>query len=158
MRHTGKRSAARVAIVLAALAGTGAVSAATLSIADAISIRKANFKEIGGAFKTINDEIKTGAPDTNTVRPLAKDLARRAALVKDHFPAGSGPESGIKTKAKAEIWSDRAAFDKLAGSLVTSTAALERAAKTGDLAAMTKARNAVGGTCKSCHTKFREKD
>ncbi|MDD3799067.1 MAG: cytochrome c [Novosphingobium sp.] len=159
MTNSGSRTnpGVRVAVAFALLAGAAAASAATLSIADAVSVRKANFKEIGGAFKTVNDELKTGAPDINTVGPAAKDIARRAALVKDHFPAGSGPESGLKTKAKAEIWSNPTEFGKYTAALARSAKALDTAARSGDLAAMTKARDALGKTCKGCHSQFREK-
>ncbi len=135
----------------AAYSAYAAFAAAT----NAVNARKANYKEIGGAFKTINDEIKTGAPDKNTVRPLADVIARRSALQLKFFPRGSGPESGLKTRAKAEIWKDNATFTKLQNDMVGAANQLVAAAAKGDIAAMTSARNALGGTCKSCHDRFR---
>lgn len=147
---------ASLAAVIAAFLSTAVLAAASPAISAAIAARKANYKEIGGAFKTINDEIKSGSPDFNSVRPLAKDIAGRAALQLKHFPKGSGPESGVKTRAKAAIWKDYAGFTKLQKDMVTSANALNAAATARDLSAMTKARTALGATCKACHDKFRE--
>jgi cytochrome c556 len=144
-------SAALFAGSYAAYSAYAASPAATA----AVNARKANYKEIGGAFKTINDEVKSGAPDMNSVRPLARDLAGRAALQLRNFPRGSGPESGLKTRAKPEIWSDNATFVKLQNDMVSAANALNAAAAKGDVAGLTAARTTLGGICKSCHDRFR---
>lgn len=138
------------------LAGSYAAVAASPAITAAVKARKANYKEIGGAFKTINDEIKSGAPDMNTVRPLARDLAARSLQQLKYFPRGSGPESGLKTRAKAVIWSDSTAFVKLQKNMVVSANALNAAAIKGNVAAITSARTVLGANCKACHDRFRE--
>ena len=151
---------------LSVLAGVGAAllvvgyaaSAATPQIAAAVNARKASFKEIGGAFKAVNDEIKSGAPDFNSVRPAARELATRSAQVIKYFPNGSGPQSGLKTRAKAEIWAQQAAFIKIQRDMVAAANALNTAAAAGNVAALTQARNALGGTCKACHDRFRMPD
>ena len=157
LKNPGSIGFGKHATAIVALMASVAVSAATLGAADAVSMRKANFKEIGGAFKTIGDELKTGAPDMSTVRPLARDLARRAAVVKDHFPAGSGPESGLKTKAKASIWTNQTEFGKYRDAMGIAATALDTAVRSGELTAMNKARDALGKTCQGCHNQFREK-
>jgi cytochrome c556 len=151
---TGKKLAA-LAIVGMAGAAWVAEAAAPAMIA-AVNARKANYKEIGGAFKTINDEIKTGSPDIATIRPLAKDIFTRASGQLKFFPQGSGPQPGVKTRAKAEIWSDQAGFKKIHGDMIAAAGALQDAANRGDVAAITAARTKLGATCKSCHDKFRE--
>jgi len=149
-------------IVLAASAGLMMVSiaatAAAPAPAEAIATRKANFKEIGGAFKSINDEIKSGAPNMNTVRPLARDMAARAAAALKYFPSNSGPDSGLKTRAKASIWANQADFVKLQNNLIDAANALNEAATSGDVAQLTAARNTAGQACKACHDKYREPD
>lgn len=132
--------------------------AASPAMTTAVAARRANFKEIGGAFKSVNDELKSGAPDLNTVRPLARDLAARSGQLAKYFPRGSGPEAGVKTRAKAAIWKDYATFSKLQTDMVTAANALNAAAQRGDTAGMGSARLALGGTCKSCHDRFREAD
>ncbi|QGP81120.1 c-type cytochrome [Sphingobium sp. CAP-1] len=143
---------------LAFLAGSYAAWAASPVATAAVNARKANYKEIGGAFKTINDELKSGAPDMNSVRPLARDIATRSALQLKYFPKGSGPESGLKTRAKAAIWSDNAAFVKLQNDMVSASKALNAAAESGNGSALASARTTLGGLCKSCHDRFREAD
>lgn len=154
-----KREMTAVAgLALALLAAVQAASAAAPAISAAIAARKANFKEIGGAFKTINDEIKSGAPDVNTVRPLARDIASRSAFQLKNFPRGSGPESGIKTRAKSAIWSDQAAFNRLQNDMVAAARAMDAAASGGNMTALVSARGALGATCKTCHDRFREEE
>jgi len=132
--------------------------AASPTAAAAIAARKANYKEIGGAFKTINDELKTGAPDLATIRPLAREIVTRASDQLKYFPKGSGPESGEKTRAKPAIWTDQATFVKAHNDMLGAARALQAATMTGDVAAMTSARATLGGTCKACHEKFRESE
>ena len=144
----------------AAIAALGMVAsytayAASPAITNAVKARQASYKEIGGGFKAINDELKSGSPDMNSVRPLARDLASRAALLPKYFPRGSGPESGVKTRAKAEIWKDNAAFAKLQNDMISATRALDAAAASGNTAALGSARSTLGGLCKSCHDRFR---
>jgi cytochrome c556 len=133
----------------------GVAIAATPAITDVITKRQANYKEIGGAFKGINDEIKSGSPDANTLRPLAKDLAARAAVTLKFFPRGSGPESGVKTRAKADIWASQAEFVGIQQKMIAAATQLSAAATAGDAKGVTAARDALGGTCKSCHERFR---
>lgn len=154
-----KIAAAWTAGLILALAWSGvAASAPTVPTVAAVNARKANFKEIGGAFKTINDEVKSGSPDMNSVRPAAKDLASRAAQQVKFFPRGSGPQPGLKTRAKAEIWSQMAVFTRLQSEMTAAASALNSAAQANDLAGMTRARASLGETCKSCHDRFRESD
>jgi len=78
--------------------------------AKAVATRQANFKQLGGAFKAINDQLKAGAPDMAVIKASAQKMKDLAAQEATWFPAGSGPEAGVKTGAKPEIWSDAAGF------------------------------------------------
>jgi cytochrome c556 len=147
-------AAAGVALVLAAVGS--AASAPNLAGKAALDARKANFKEIGGAFKTINDEIKSGSPDMNSVRPAARELAARAAQSAKYFPRGSGAETGAKTRAKPDIWANPAAFQKAQATFAAAADKLNSVAASGDVAALTSARTALGEACKSCHERFRQ--
>jgi len=69
---------------------------------------------------------------------------------------GPGTDKG-DTKAKSEIWTEKAKFDDYAHKLQTEMAKLTVAAKSGSLDNIKVAVNAVGGTCKSCHDDFRAK-
>ncbi|SNS30752.1 Cytochrome c556 [Sphingomonas laterariae] len=153
-----KRIAHALAWMAAAAVFATPVTAAAPTIAAAVKARKANYKEIGGAFKTINDEVKTGSPDIATIRPLARDIANRAAGQMKWFPKGSGPESGEKTRAKATIWTDMAGFNRAHTGFVTAANNLNTAIASGNAGQIAQAQKVLGNSCKTCHDRYRESD
>lgn len=89
---------------------------------------------------------------------LAADSAANAEFV-SRLPwaaFGDGTDKGGNTKAKAEIWKDKARFMEYADKMQGEMAKLGTAAKTGNLDAIKPAVGAVGGACKTCHDAFRE--
>ncbi len=71
--------------------------------------------------------------------------------------AGFTPESqSVKTKAKAEVWSDKAKFDQGAEKMMAEVAKLNVAAKTGNLDNLKAAFGEAAKTCKGCHDAFRD--
>jgi len=68
---------------------------------------------------------------------------------------GEGTDKGAPTKAKAEIWSDKAKFGDYAEKMQGELSKLNAAAKTGNLDSIKAAVGAVGGSCKTCHDAFR---
>jgi len=124
----------------------------------AIEARKVNYKEIGGAFKTITDEIKTGRPDPNTIGPMAREIRARAAEQLKYFPLGSDVESRVKTRGKAAIRSDYASFTANHEKFVAAADQLVTAIQAGDMASVVSLHSALGATCKNCHDRFREPD
>jgi cytochrome c556 len=147
----------RSLVVLLLLSATGAAAAAP-NVTAAIKARQANYKEIGGAFKAIKDELKSGSPNLAAIRQPARELASRAAQALTYFPRGSGPESGLKTRAKAQIWSEQAKFVALQQQMIAAAKTLDGAAAAGDVGRMQAARDSLGATCKSCHDRYREAD
>ena len=143
------------ALLLAAIGGS---AAAAVSAAKVEAAREANFKKIGGAFKAIIDGLKTEAPDTKAMAAQAKIIKDLSPKITTWFPKGSGPESGLKMQAKAEIWTDWATFEQAAKGLQAESTKLEAIARTGDLEAIKVQVKATGGACGTCHTKFREKE
>ena len=91
--------------------------------------------------------------DAKAVQLRASRANYMAHMISEGFP----PESaeGKPSRAKPEIWTNRAEFDQLMGNLQKSMAALEAAAKTGKLAKVTPAFNATRDACKACHDKYR---
>jgi cytochrome c556 len=95
--------------------------------------------------------------------PYNKDQAVRAAtflhdlspMPYDGFIPGS--DQGAPTKAKPEIWKDRAKFDQLAQAMQAETTKLVAAAQTGDPAQLRTAVSATGKTCNNCHDDFRNR-
>lgn len=71
---------------------------------------------------------------------------------------GEGTEKGgIPTRAKAEIWTDKAKFNESADKLQAEMTKFSAAAKTGNLDNIKAVLGATGGTCKSCHDAFQAK-
>jgi cytochrome c556 len=141
----------------ALIAGT-AIIATAATPAQTISLRKGNFKEIGGSFKTINDEIKSGSPNLAVVRPAARDIAARARATVNLFPRGTGAESGVTTRALPAIWANASQFVQAQRNFIAAADALNAAATSGNAANLSAAAKALGATCKSCHEQFRETD
>jgi cytochrome c556 len=131
---------------------------ASPEIVQAIQARKESYKEIGGAFKSISDEIKSGAPDVNSVGPLARDILSRAQSQLPYFIPGSDTRSGEKTRAKPAIWADMAGFTKAHEDFIGASERLVSAVVSADMAAIAEAHKKLGATCKSCHDRFRAPD
>ena len=90
----------------------------------------------------------------------AKVAAESAAVAEyvSHLPwaaFGEGTDKG-DTRAKPEIWKERAKFDEYADKMQTEMVKLSAAAKTGNLDSIKAAVNATGGTCKTCHDAYRK--
>lgn len=148
------------ALGLAAFIGLAATGGAIAQTAaqKAVTARQAGYKQMGAAFKAINDELKAGSPNAGAIAANAKKMSDLAGQVPGWFPKGSGPEAGVKTKAKPEIWSDAAGFAAAARALQPETVKLQKLAAAGDLDGVRAQVRAVGGACKQCHDKYRKAD
>ena len=121
----------------------------------AVLVRQAHYKELNGAFRVVNEQLKAEAPDKVALATAAGKMKALAADLPGWFPKGSGPEAGVKTAAKAEIWTDAEGFAAAATKLQAETAKLADAATAGDLEALKAQARATGGACKNCHDKYR---
>lgn len=120
-----------------------------------VATRQDGFEALGGAFKSINDELKTEAPDMAAIAAAAESMNEIAQEVPTWFPEGSGPDQGFETDALPTVWTQPDEFDAAAQRLVTATAGLREAAATGDPAAVQAQVPQVGAACKNCHETFR---
>lgn len=91
--------------------------------------------------------------------PFDAKVAAESAVLAEYMSKlpwegfGAGTDLG-KTKAKPEIWTNRAKFDDYAKKMQTEMSKLAVAAKTGNLDSIKLAVNTTSGTCKSCHDDF----
>ncbi len=145
-----------LALPLLALAVVAAAPAADPTAM--IKTRHDGMKQIGGAFKELNKQVKSDAPDARTVAASAATLKRLSVAQLDWFPKGSGPDSGQKTHTKAAAWTDAAGFKAAQRKFVVEAAKLDGVAAKRDTAALAAQLQATGGACKGCHDKYREKD
>jgi cytochrome c556 len=146
---------AAAVLALATLAAGAAFSQAPSAV-DAVHARQQHFKVQGKVFKTILDQLHTGTPDPGQIKTAAHALSASAQALPSWFPAGSGPESGVATHAKAEIWTDQAGFAEAARNFQAAAAKLQAAADSGDMAAVGAEAQAIGATCGGCHHKYRQ--
>jgi len=147
---------AKIATLAALILPATAMVATAAAPRDAIKQRHKNFEAMGKAMKGTMDEFKLPAPNPAKIRANADALAAAALKVEAGFPAGTGPESGLKTEALPAIWQKPADFKAASDKLVAATRGFQAAAATGDLARMQAAVGTVGGTCKGCHDSFRK--
>lgn len=141
----------------AALAVAGSAYA-QFSPKEAVGVRINAYRENGAAFKTINDQLKSGTPLKIMMRASARTISNTARDQYNWFPAGSGAETGLKTKAKAAIWSDAAGFKSAQDRFAREADLMSKVVETGDAAAMQKQAKALGQACAACHQKYRQED
>ena len=145
------------ALILAALVASIAVpaSAQFAKADDAIKYRKSALFVMGQNFSRVAGMAGGKVPFDAKV---AMESASVAEFVGKLPWAGFGPDTDMgDSKAKVEIWSNKAKFDDSANKLQVELAKLSAAAKTGNLDNIKVAVNATGGVCKSCHDDFRAK-
>ena len=93
--------------------------------------------------------------------PYNKDQAVRAATFVNELSKMSWEgfvpvsDSG-NTKARPDVWKDKAKFDRLAQEMQSETPKLVAAANSGDVAQLRAAVGAVGKACNNCHDDFQK--
>jgi cytochrome c556 len=140
---------------IAALCGVAYAQRPASNAAATIQARQANYKQFGAALKGINDQLRSGSPDVAQIRPRAAFLAERSVLLLRWFPRGTGPEAGVRTRAKPEIWSNHAGFQRAGAAFVVAARTLNRAVQSGDIAQIRAAMPALTRSCGGCHDNFR---
>lgn len=139
-------------LVLAVAAIPSAVLAQDRA-AQQTKLRQSVFTVLGAQVTPMGAMASGRAPYEAAAFQLA---AERAAFIStvapDVFATGS---VAANSKAKPEIWRNKADFDKLMADLVDKSAALSQAAKSGSLETVRPAFAALAGTCKACHDKYK---
>ncbi len=137
-----------VASLVVALA-VGGVAVAVIA-ADAFQDRHMAMEMVGDAAKPLFAIAKKSAAfDAAVVKANATTIADNLKTAQALFPAGSG---GGESRAKPEIWTDPAGFDKAMKDAQAAAVALEGVK---DEAAFGPALDALGASCKACHDKYR---
>jgi len=125
-------------------------AAALVIAADAYQDRHMAMEGVQDAMKTLGAIAKKQAPfDAAVVKTNATTIAENLKEASSLFPAGSG---GGESRAKPEIWTDPADFEKGMKDAQAAAIALQSVS---DEAAYGPALGALGSTCKSCHDKYR---
>jgi cytochrome c556 len=102
------------------------------------------------SFKPLRAIAVKEAPfDAAVVKKNATTILEKLKEAHGLFPEGSG---GGDSRAKPEIWSDRAGFDQ---KMKDAQAAATAMAAVTEEAAFVPAMKSLGGACKGCHDKYR---
>ena len=124
--------------------------------ADDARSRIANFRELGASFKTVNDALHSPEPQTFLLQIAARQIVNSSKALPLWFPAGSGLDSGAKTRAKPEIWKQTAKFKAAQNALAAQALQFQAAVKTGAVPVIQAQARKLGLTCKGCHDSFRK--
>jgi cytochrome c556 len=147
------------AVLAGAVATSVAIAAGTASTpVDAIKTRQQGLKDLGAAFKVVRDQVKSGSPDTDKIKVAAVSVKKVADEIVTWFPHGSGPETGVNTAAKPEIWSNADSFTTARNNFIEQAGKFVAAANSGDVNAIGGQTKALGEACGACHDKFRVKE
>ena len=121
---------------------------------DVIAARQAGFDLQGGVAAAMKATVDAGT----SVKPLtdgAKGLSSWGHIIPTMFPDGT--QTGRNTKAKPEVWTDRAGFEKAAANFYAEAEKLVRFAEADDKAGFADQFKATAGACGACHRAYREK-
>lgn len=124
---------------------------------DAIEYRQSVYNVIGWNFGPMAQMAKGKTPWSASGFALHADrVAALAPQLLEGFPNGS--DSGAKTDAKPEIWSNMDDFKAKMDDFVKQSQALADVAKSGDEAKIKEQFGKTAQSCKTCHEKYRSKD
>jgi cytochrome c556 len=125
----------------------------------AVDERKAIYTLIGSNFKPVGEVLQGHVPyDATELRKRTTRVAFLAGLAGEAFPEVSN--AGLPaTRAKAEIWSSRAEFDRRLADFAAHAQSLAQVVARGGSSGdeFKAAAGALAQDCKGCHENFREK-
>lgn len=140
---------------LAFFAPMGVLYSASTSIEEQMEARHEHYHELGDAFKAVRDLSRNDSPDWQALQNAAKAIQEASIDQGKWFAPGTGPESGIKTRAKAEIWQQPEKFLEAQKMFSDRAPALVAAANAKDIEKVRAQFGQVGQSCKNCHDAFR---
>lgn len=141
------------ALAMLALTAMPSTASAQDRSAQQTKLRQSVFTVLGAQVTQMGAMASGRVPyDAAAFELAAQRAAFMATIAPDVFAAGS---VAANSKAKPEIWRNKADFDKLMADLGDKSAALSQAAKSGSLETVRPAFAALAGTCKACHDKYK---
>ncbi len=153
------RKSVRVAIVAGALVAAGGISIiaeAQTNVAQVVQARKDLMRAQGRAVASMQPILRNEQPwNQQTAVAAMTALQQTSQQIPTVFPAGSGAQAGVETRALPVIWTNRQAFEAQATALNTAATQLLQLAQANQEAAFRAAFSSVGQVCGSCHTTFR---
>lgn len=121
---------------------------------DAIKYRKGALTVMGAHFGRVAAMASGRAP--YDAKAATDNAAIAEAMSKLPWAAFTEGSDKGDTKAKPEIWSDKARYAEAAEKMQAEMTKLSVAARVGTLDALKPAVSSAAGTCKNCHDNFRQ--
>lgn len=140
-----------------ALPGTAATAAAAQgpaapTVPQLIAARRAGMHMAATLLLTDIRRIVSDREDVREHQHEPDGIALWAAAIPGLFPAGSSGES----RARPEIWQNRADFERKALDLQQAAEELSRRGAAGDAAGYAEQARVVQAACNACHALYRE--
>lgn len=153
-----KTLALRAFVASIVITSVANVAIAEPSVKAMMKARHDHYHDLGDAFKTIRDQVRSSSPDLSKVVPAAQ-VVRQASIDQfKWFPKGTGPDSGIDTRAKAEIWSDAKGFKAAQEKFAAEAPKLLTLAQAKDVKGLQQQFKVVGQSCSGCHDNYRAEE
>ena len=140
---------------LLALAGFTLVATPLAAQGDTVAGRISAYRELGAAYKNVNDQLRSGTPNAYLIQVSAREIRKVATDQYSYFPAGS---TGGKSKALPTVWSKPALFKQRQDAFKAQADSFYAVTRSGDMAKIRTASAELGQTCKACHKQFRQED
>ena len=142
----------------AAPGATAETTTGASNVAEIIKTRQDTLEGYGEANRTMQDELKKSQPDLQVIRTNLQTIMTHAQELPGWFPEGSGPESGIETDAKPEIWAQPDVFRERHQAFMAEAQKFSATVESGNVEAIRTALPTFGQACRNCHMTFRVLD
>ena len=106
------------------------------------------YGDVAGMKAAVENQL-----DVKDFKDSADAIVSWSRVIPTLFPDGT--QQGHDTKAKPNIWSDRAGFEKDAANLTDQATQLAQLADAGDKAGFAKQFKATASACKTCHDTYK---
>jgi cytochrome c556 len=126
-----------------------------MSARQVVEARALHMKDLGGAFKAVRDQAKREPANVSLMQMSAAEVELASQDLSSWFPRGTGPETGLKMRALAEVWTDEADFAAAAVAFRDEAKKLNDLAKAGDVTGVREQASVVRKTCGGCHDAYR---
>jgi cytochrome c556 len=139
--------------VFAEPAPTSPQAATTIDPQQIVDARRAGMGLSAADIQLMRTAGEKGA-DIRPMARAARSLSAWGQVFPALFPAGTGPES-VQTRARAEIWANRADFEQRARVFSEAAGRLADAAAAGDMTTGRVEWDATWEACNGCHERYR---
>ncbi len=150
-----KKIAAALALGISAavlVAGSGEGLAQAQDPAQTVKARQDLMKSLfPNYYRGFNQVARGESTDIASIPAKARQASAAVRTMPALFPAGTGRDVVPTARAKPEIWSQRAEFEKTAATLAAETDKLGEIAQAGNLEAVKTQVAAVMKSCTGCH-------